>query len=124
MPDSKQIIAIVEDDAGFNKALQRLLSTYGFATRAFFSGEDFLESAAHDLPACVILDIHLPGMSGFELFERLCATDPRPAVIFITAEEGEAERASRISGNVCLRKPLVGTELLRAVNAQFTRSAS
>ena len=124
MPDPKQIIAIVEDDVGFNKALERLLSTYGFATRAFLSGEDFLESTAHELPACVILDIHLPGISGFELFDRLSATDPRPAVIFITAEEGEAERASRISGNVCLRKPLIGTELLKAVNAQLTRNAS
>jgi DNA-binding response OmpR family regulator len=123
VPTSKQTIAIVEDDAGFNRALQRLLQAFGFATETFLSGEDFLASAISNPHACLILDIHLPGISGFELFERLSADGPCPPVIFTTAEEEETvrEEASRISGNTCLRKPLSGAALLEAVEAQLRR---
>ena len=126
MPTSKQTIAIVEDDAGFNLALERLLRASGFATKAFLSAEDFLASAAPESHGCVILDINLPGMSGFELCEHLSASGRSPPVIFITAEDGQAvrERAYRISGNACLRKPLVGAVLLEAVRVQLGRSDS
>ena len=71
MPASEQTIAIVEDDASFNRALVRLLNASGFATQAFASAEEFLTSAKPNSLACMILDIHLPGISGFELFDRL-----------------------------------------------------
>ena len=126
MPPSRQTIAIVEDDASFNRALERLLNASGFATLAFASAEEFLASAKPNSYACVILDIHLPGISGLELFDRLSADHGCPRVIFITAEDAEAVRqeAARSSGNICLRKPLVAGELLGALHEQVRLSGS
>lgn len=126
MPARRQTIAIVEDDASFNRALQRLLNASGFTTQAFASAEEFLASAKPNSHSCLILDIHLPGISGFELFDRLSAHHERPPVIFITAEDVETVRqeASRISGKTCLRKPLIAGELLDAVYQQLRGSGS
>jgi FixJ family two-component response regulator len=126
MPASRQTVAIVEDDASFKRALERLLNASGFATQAFASAEEFLTSAKPNSHACMILDIHLPGISGFELFDRLSADHGRPPVIFITAEDAETVRqeASRISGNLCLRKPLIAGELLGALHEQLRLSGS
>jgi CheY-like chemotaxis protein len=106
MSASKSIIAIVEDDASFRRALQRLLDASGFEAHTFASAEEFLGSAAPKSYACLILDIRLPGMSGFELFDHLTASaQPRPA-IFITAQDEDSvrQRASRIPNSVYLRK--------------------
>jgi FixJ family two-component response regulator len=126
MPASRQTVAIVEDDASFNRALERLLNAVGFATLAFASAEEFLASANPNSHVCMILDIHLPGISGFELFDRLSGDQERPPVIFITAEDAEIVRqeAARISGNRCLRKPLIAGELLGALQEQLRRSGS
>ncbi|MBV8213199.1 MAG: response regulator [Verrucomicrobia bacterium] len=126
MPASTHTIAIVEDDESFNRALERLLKASGFATQTFLSAEEFLANDAFESLACLILDINLPGISGFELFDRLSLYDERPPIIFITATDEKTVRdhASRISGNVCLGKPLVGAALLRAVRAQVRRSES
>jgi FixJ family two-component response regulator len=121
MPARTQTIAIVEDDASFNRALERLLKASGFATRTFLSAEEFLASNAFESLACLILDINLPGISGFELLDRLSRYDGRPPVIFITAtdEKTVRDRASRVSGNACLGKPMDGAALLQAVRAQI-----
>jgi FixJ family two-component response regulator len=126
MSPSTQTIAIVEDDASFNRALERLLKVSGFATQTFLSAEEFLASDALESLACLILDIHLPGMSGFELFDRLSTHQVHAPVIFITStdEKTVCDRASRISGNTCLRKPLVGAALLQAVRGQLRRNSS
>jgi len=126
MPASKQIIAIVEDDASLNRALERLLQASGFATHAFLSAEDFLANSHPESHVCFILDIHLPGISGVELFDRLCERGGHPQVIFITAGDGQALRqnAARVSGTICLRKPLVADELLGAVHEQLRRGGS
>ena len=84
-------IAIVEDDPSFSRALERLLRTSGFEPHTFASTEEFLGSAAPESYACLIIDLHLPGMSGFELFNHLAASAwPRPAV-FITAHNQEVK---------------------------------
>jgi DNA-binding NtrC family response regulator len=74
MPASKCTIAIVEDDASFRRALERLLCASGFEVHTFASAEEFLRSAVPESPACLILDIRLPGMSGFKLFDHLTAS--------------------------------------------------
>jgi FixJ family two-component response regulator len=123
MPVTKRSIAIVDDDPGFNRALERLLKASGFETDAFGSAEDFLANHAPESHSCLILDIHLPGMSGFELFDRLSADDPQLPVIFVTAEDWEAigDEVYRIPENICLQKPLIGAVLLEAVRGQLGR---
>jgi FixJ family two-component response regulator len=123
---SKCTIAIVEDDASFRRALERLLCASGFEAHTFASAEDFLGSAVPESHACLILDIRLPGMSGFELFDHLTASaQPRP-VIFITAQDEDSARqqASRIPNSVYLRKPVVGAVLLEAVRSLLSRNSS
>jgi FixJ family two-component response regulator len=126
MPASKYAIAIVEDDASVSRALERLLRASGFETQTFASAEEFLGSATPWSHACLILDIHLPGMSGCELFYYLSASAQHPPAIFITGEEEETglDQAYRIHDSVCLRKPLVGAVLLEAVHAILRRSGS
>jgi len=126
MPASKYNIAIVEDDASLRRALERLLCASGFEAHTFASAEEFLGSAAPQSHACLILDIRLPGMSGFELFDHLTASaGPRPA-IFITAQDEDRVRqhASRIPNSVYLRKPVVGAGLLEAIRSLLSRSNS
>ena len=126
MPASKCNIGIVEDDASLRRALQRLLRASGFEAHTFASAEEFLGSAVPESHACLILDIRLPGMSGFELFDHLTASgQPRPAV-FITAQDEDRVRqqASRIPNSVYLRKPVVGAVLLEAIRSLLSRSSS
>ena len=126
MPARKCTIAVVEDDASFRRALERLLCASGFEAHTFSSAEEFLGSAVPESHACLILDIRLPGMSGFELFVHLTASArPRPA-IFITAQDDDRVRqqASRIPNSVYLRKPVVGAVLLEAVRSLLSRSSS
>jgi FixJ family two-component response regulator len=125
MPASKCNIAIVEDDASLRRALERLLRASGFEAHAFASAEEFLGSAVPESHACLILDIRLPGMSGFELFDHLTASgQPRPAV-FITAQDEDRvrEQASRIPNSVYLRKPVVGAVLREAIRSLLSCSS-
>ena len=126
MIERKCTIAIVEDDASFSRALERLLRVSGFEVQTFASAEEFLESAAPESPACLILDVQLPGMSGFELFDHLTASGQPRRAIFMTAHDGDnlRERASRLPDNVYLRKPFVGAVLLEAVRSMLTHGSS
>ena len=68
------VVAIVDDDPSVLKGLKRLLQTCGFKTEVFNSGEAFLERENASEPACVVLDIHLGGISGIETRRRLTAS--------------------------------------------------
>ena len=98
MPVSESTIAIVEDDASFRRAIARLLRVSGFEADTFASAEDFLNSALAESHACLILDLNLPGISGFELVDHLSAPAPPRPVIFITAQDEDSlrERVSLI----------------------------
>jgi FixJ family two-component response regulator len=126
MPISKCTIAIVEDDASVRRALERLLRASGFDAHTFASAEQFLGSAAPGSHACLILNIHLPGMSGFELVDHLTTPVPPPPVVFITAQEDYSlrERASRLPNTVYLSKPVPGPVLLEAVCSLLRSSGS
>jgi FixJ family two-component response regulator len=122
----KYTIAIVDDDANCGRALERLLRASGFEAQTFGSAEEFLESAAPGSHACLIVDIQLPGMSGFDLLDQLATFDQaRPAVLITGQDEntgGLQERASRIPDSVFLRKPFVGKVLVDAVHSLVKRA--
>lgn len=124
MSATLQTIALVEDDASLSRALARLLRASGFETRTFASAEEFLASESPGAHACLILDIHLPGISGLELLDQLNASGPPRQAIFITAsdDEGARERAGRIPGGVYLLKPVNGAVLLEAVRTLLSRA--
>ena len=110
-------VALVEDDASVRKAIVRLLTVAGFPTIAFDSAEAYLDSAeTTKQQGCVVIDINLPGLSGFELQERMCATASLP-VVFITAHDEPSVRARyQQSGAIAyLVKPFPAEELITAV---------
>jgi DNA-binding response OmpR family regulator len=110
-------IVVVEDDASMSQAIERVLQAGGFAPAVFASAEAALEGGAAAADA-LVLDIHLPGMSGFELYRRLALSGETRPAIFITARDEPAVRdeAERLGGaGSYLPKPFSGRDLLAAV---------
>jgi FixJ family two-component response regulator len=99
------------------KGLKRLLEARGFTTKVFQSGEEFLQSDDAYRSACVVLDIHMDGMSGIETRRALSASGSRAPVIFITAlANGAAQREALESGCAAfLEKPVSGQVLIDVI---------
>ena len=112
------LVSVVDDDASLLRALGRLLRAAGFTVEAFTSAEQFLDSQHRVPPRCVVLDVRLSGMTGFELHERLLAAGTPPPVIFITAHDDAAtrERARRAGAVQYLRKPFEDEALIEAIH--------
>lgn len=114
----QQVVAIVDDDLGMLKSIERLLKTYDFQTAVFTSAEAFLDGSAVNAAACLVLDIHLAGMSGIELRRRLTAAGSSLPVIFISAVDDDSVYEEAVaSGCVAyLRKPFLAQLLIGAIN--------
>ncbi len=118
MADRLMTVAVVDDDAGIRRALERLLRVAGFAPATYASAEEFLDSPERLGADCLVLDIHLGGMSGFDLRCRLAERGEVPPIVFVTAHENpEYPLRARQSGSVLLAKPVPGQLLLDAVRA-------
>ncbi len=111
------VIAIVDDDPSVRRALHRLVQSAGYTVQTFASAREFLDWVPRGQTACLVLDIHLDGMSGFELQERLAADGAGIPIIFITAHDDAAIREgikqSGAAGH--LWKPVDGPALLDAI---------
>jgi FixJ family two-component response regulator len=110
-------VAVVDDDSSYCRALERLLRAYGFTPLIYSSAEVFLRDSARPRVDCMILDIHLDGMSGFALQNQLAQAGSVPPIIFMTADEGpETLEHARQAGCVeFLSKPFAGKSLLEAI---------
>ena len=118
MPKELSTIVVVEDDASVRRAIKRILRSGGFAAVLFASAEAALEANATASADCLVVDINLPGMSGFELYRRLTLAGKGMPVIFITARDEPAVRdeAERLgAAGSYLVKPFSGSDLLDAV---------
>ena len=117
MLEQSKLIAVVEDDPGMRKALDRLLRAAGYKTELFSSAEALMATETPHLADCLIFDIHLPGISGLELRRRLTASGHKRPVIFITALDDEAARdeARQLDCVGYFRKPFEGAALLAAI---------
>jgi FixJ family two-component response regulator len=110
-------IAVVDDDPGVRRALARLLLAVGYDVRTFGSAEEFLESGRPLVVDCLIVDVYLGGMSGFDLHAELSAAGHAPPTVFVTAHDA-AEVATgllRSAGVACLSKPFEDGTLLAAI---------
>ncbi len=110
---SDRIVHIVDDDGSVRKALVRLLDSVGVRSAGYDSARAYLESGDREAAACLLLDLHLPEMSGIELLERLSEEAPHLPVICMTGrEEPELERRVLAAGaRACLRKPFDQAQL-------------
>lgn len=117
-------IGIVDDDPSILRAVKRLLRTAGFTVKTFDSAETLLSSDRLDQINCLVLDIHLGGLNGFDLQERVAATHPEIPIIFITALDDALtrERARRTGAVDYLNKPFASKTLLAAINRALDRS--
>jgi FixJ family two-component response regulator len=111
-------VAVVEDDASARAATQHLLRLLGYAAASFASAEDFLQSGSVGDTACLIADVHLPGMSGVELQTRLISDGRRVPIIFVTAFPEEAIRARVLKDGAVgyLRKPVSEQSLIACLD--------
>jgi len=116
-------VAIVEDDDSVREATAHLLRLLGYITASFSSAEHFLKSGLVRDTACLITDVHLPGMSGVELQNRLILDGHCVPIVFVTAFPDEAIRARVLShGAVCyLSKPLQEQSLVACLEQALQR---
>lgn len=125
-PDPSFSVAIVDDDASVRFALARVLRTAGITVDTYATAHEYLTAVLEREPACLVLDVHLGGMTGFELHDRLLAAGARASVVFITAHDEvptiELERRAGPDGY--LRKPFDGDQLLALVRRIAHTSAS
>jgi FixJ family two-component response regulator len=116
-------VAVVEDDDSVRDATKRLLRLLGYTAASFATAEEFLNSGRVRDTSCLIVDMHLPGMSGAELQSRLILDGYRIPVIFITAfvEEATRVRALRDGALGYLAKPLREQSLIACLDQAFKR---
>jgi FixJ family two-component response regulator len=111
-------IVVVEDDSSMARAIERILQLGGFQPILFGSAESALASGLAPAADCLVLDIQLPGMSGFDFYSQVAVLGERPPAIFITANDEPAvrEKAARLGAKSFHPKPFAGRALLDSVN--------
>ena len=126
MSIQRQNVVVVDDDSGLNQAMERLLSAAGFSPRTFPSAEALLEAGIAQNAHCLVVDVRLPGLSGFELVEQLSQRRSYVPVIFITAHDDpeSREQAEQAGAVAYLPKPFSGQGLLEVVNQALERDLS
>ena len=109
-------VALVEDDTSMSQALARILRLAGYQPSTFVSAEALICDGAGAKADCLVLDVQLPGMSGFELRDRLVQSGIAVPVIFITAyDDAEARALAERANAIYLAKPFMGKALIDAV---------
>jgi len=119
------IVFVVDDNAAMREALVRLIRSAGLRVAAFKSAEEFLRQNWPDIPACLVLDVRMPGMSGLELQRELAAMKKQIPVIFITAH-GDipmSVRAMKAGAVEFLPKPFHDQDLLDAIHQAILRDS-
>jgi FixJ family two-component response regulator len=110
-------VSVVDDDQFFRESMRRLMRSLGYDVAAFSSAADFLASPCRRETTCLIADINMPAMTGFELHEHLIDTGFAIPTILVTAYPDDLDRARAMNdGVVCyLRKPFDEQHLIRCL---------
>jgi len=111
------VVAVLDDEPEMRKALRRLLASQGFRVEEYECGEDLLAALATHPLDFLLLDLHMPGVNGFDVLESLHARQSPLPVIVITAhdEPGTADRVRSLGAAAYLKKPVDKTALLSAL---------
>ena len=115
----KRLVSVVEDDRFFRESMCRLMRSLGYTVDIFSSAADFLASPRLSETACLIADVHMPAMTGLELYHHLIEAGHAIPTILMTAYPNDVDRARALNdGVVCyLRKPVDEQHLLRCLGA-------
>ena len=117
------IVFVIDDNSSVRKALSRLVKSAGFRAEAFASAEAFLEQPLPNVPACVVLDVHMPGLSGLDLQRTLAERAACLPIVFITGH-GDipmSVQAMKAGAVDFLPKPFRDEDLLAAVRQGIAR---
>ena len=119
------LVSIVDDDESVRESLPDLIREFGFAAQSFSSAEEFLASDCVGRTGCLILDVAMPGMSGFDLQSELKRRKQKVPIIFITGEKDEVIRRRALEQGAAgfLIKPFSDTSLLDALNTALRSSS-
>jgi len=124
--EAAPIVFIVDDDLSVRRTTERLVRTAGFNVQAFASGREFLNRARPDGPACLILDVRMPGLDGMQLQRELTQSGINIPIIFITGH-GDipmSVRAMKAGAVEFLTKPFRSHSLLEAIHSAIERDRS
>ena len=119
-------IAVVDDEESIRTALKRLLRAAGLEAEGYASGQAFLDAAVQRRPDCVLLDLHMPRMSGQQILERIRQMAARAPVVVITGHDTPESREQCLAAGAAahLCKPLDDRLLLNAISAALSKSAA
>jgi FixJ family two-component response regulator len=117
LPYGSDVIAILDDEPGFRQALSRLLKAHGLAVQTFATASEFLVAAHAQTFACLLLDLHMPDVTGFDVLADLQSRSRPLPVIMITGHDqpGSAATARALGASDYLLKPLDESALLAAL---------
>ncbi len=126
MTEPHSTVFVVDDDASLREALKSLIRSVGLRVELFGSAQDFLQSKWPDGPACLVLDIRLPGISGLDFQRKLAEANIPIPIIFITGH-GDipmSVRAMKAGAVEFLTKPFRDQDLLDAIHVALERDAA
>jgi FixJ family two-component response regulator len=118
MTGEKPVVYVVDDDPSVGKALERLLRSAGHEVRTFTSALEFIEGRELAVPACLVLDLNMPGLNGLELQEYLADKEISLPIVFITGygTVPESVKAMKAGAFDFLQKPFSDSDLLSAIS--------
>jgi FixJ family two-component response regulator len=126
MPDAKSTVLVIDDDPDLRASIGRLLRSLDLDARLFASVSDFLNSDLPDGPACLVLDVRLPGQSGLDFQRELAGANRQVPIIFITGHGDIPMSVQAMKGGAIefLTKPFRDQELLDAIQLGLSRDRS
>lgn len=118
MTERQEVVFIVDDDAAMRRSLVNLIRSVGLRPVAFSSADEFLNAQRPDIPACLVLDVRMPAISGLELQGRLAALGSALPVVFISGHADVPMSVQAMKGGAVefLTKPFRDQALLDAVH--------
>ena len=123
MTETKPIVFVVDDDLSVRRTTERLIRSIGLEVQTFTSAREFLKSSRPEGPACLVLDVRMPGLSGMDLQRELARSEIHIPIIFLTAH-GDipmSVRAMKEGAAEFLTKPFRSRSLLDAIRAAIDR---
>jgi len=123
MDRERPLIAVLDDEAQFCRAVARLLGTHGFVVTTYTSGAEFLADCASRPPDCLLLDLHMPQLSGFDVLERIFHQHVPALVITGHDQPGNEERVRTLGAAGYFLKPVREFPLVAAIRGAIARAA-
>ena len=118
MTEENPVVYVVDDDPAVGKALERLMRSAGYQARTFTSALEFIEAGKVESPACLVLDLNMPGLNGLELQEHLSDEAISLPIVFITGygTVPDSVKAMKAGAVDFLQKPFSDDDLLSAIS--------